>query len=86
MVTRDAGAERLQTTRRFSSQNSIEIILGRFPIYKTQKLQQFFRFRSRDVNTIVSMSDREHDRKREDDREHDRKREDDRERVDERLL
>ena len=57
MVTRDAGAERLQTTRRFSSQNRIEIILGRFPINKTQKSQQFFRFRSRDV--IVTWAWRE---------------------------
>jgi hypothetical protein len=39
-----------------------------------ENLQQFFRFRSRDVNTRMS------------DREHDRKREDDRERADERLI
>jgi hypothetical protein len=40
MVTKDAGAGRLQTIKKFLSQNHIEnlvvIILGRFPINETQ--------------------------------------------------
>ena len=40
MVTKYAGVERVQTIKKFSSQNRIEnlvvIILGRFPIKKTQ--------------------------------------------------